>query len=228
MIIVRKAVLIIHGFAGGTYDEEELAFHLQKNYKFDVYQITLPGHEKRSFKKIKYNDWIEYSEKKIEQLINYGYDSIYLVGHSMGGVIATYLANKYHQVKKLVLAAPAFNYITMQNNDTLELLKGGVNLIKNNEKDEIVSRFMKLPLSTIGEFKNLVEKYKEEYKKLSIPTLILHGDNDTVVPIASSKVIIDEINTNKKELIVVEKAGHDLFKNCKIETLNKVENFLKR
>ena len=41
---LRKAVLIIHGFAGGTYDEEELANYLKLNTRYDVYQFTLPGH----------------------------------------------------------------------------------------------------------------------------------------------------------------------------------------
>ena len=30
-MIFRKAILIIHGFAGGTYDEENLANYLELN-----------------------------------------------------------------------------------------------------------------------------------------------------------------------------------------------------
>ena len=33
----RKAVLIIHGLAGGTYDEEPLANYLELNRKLDVF-----------------------------------------------------------------------------------------------------------------------------------------------------------------------------------------------
>ena len=47
----------------------------------------------------------------LNYLIKHGYKSIYLIGHSMGGVIASYLATKYKQVKKLVLAAPSFTHI---------------------------------------------------------------------------------------------------------------------
>ena len=100
-MLFRKAILIIHGFAGGTYDEEDLAFHLELNRSFDVYQFTLPGHNK-NLSKVKYQEWIKASESKIEWLINKGYNNIYLIGHSMGGVIATYLSTKYRQVKKLL------------------------------------------------------------------------------------------------------------------------------
>ena len=82
LILLRKAVLIIHGFAGGTYDQEKLANYLEKNYRFDVYSFTLPGHAKRSFKTVKYSDWIVACEEQIETLIDYGYKDIYLIGHS--------------------------------------------------------------------------------------------------------------------------------------------------
>ena len=58
MILFRKAVLIIHGFAGGTYDQERLANYLERHAKLDVYSFTLPGHEKRTFKTAKYQEWI--------------------------------------------------------------------------------------------------------------------------------------------------------------------------
>ena len=48
---LRKAVLIIHGFAGGTYDEERLAFYLTM-HNYDVFTFTLPGHDKIFFNKV--------------------------------------------------------------------------------------------------------------------------------------------------------------------------------
>ena len=60
--------------------------------------------------KITYELWIDKAKQEIEYLINKGYKKIYVLGHSMGGVIATYIATQYKEVKKLVLAAPAFEY----------------------------------------------------------------------------------------------------------------------
>ena len=227
MILFRKAVLIIHGFAGGTYDEENLANFLEKNSRLDVYSFTLPGHEKKTFHSPKYSDWIKCCEQQVEMLINYGYKDIYLIGHSMGGVIACYLANKYKQVKKMVLAAPAFNYLTMDdNNGKLETLKKGISVIKNNDKDEIITRFLKLPLSSVSEFSKLVEKYKNVYKKISVPVLILHGDKDTLVPLQSSKNVYDSIAFYKKELIVLNGVTHDIFREVENNILEKIESFL--
>lgn len=200
MILFRKAVLIIHGFAGGTYDQERLANYLERHAKLDVYSFTLPGHEKRTFKTAKYQEWIKASEEMIDSLIKDGYRSIYLIGHSMGGVIATYLSSKYPQVKKLVLAAPAFNYLVVEGeSSTMDKFKSGINMVINNDRDEVFTRFLKLPITSFNEFTKLVDKYKDSYKDVNVPTLILQGDKDTLVPIKSSMELYENLPVKKKK-----------------------------
>ena len=72
--------------------------------------------------KVTRNDWINKAEEEIEKIINNGYREIYIIGHSMGGVIASYLASKYKEVTKLVLAAPAFHYLAF-NGDKVDVAK---------------------------------------------------------------------------------------------------------
>lgn len=202
MILFRKAVLIIHGFAGGTYDQERLANYLERHAKLDVYSFTLPGHEKRTFKTAKYQEWIKASEEMIDSLIKDGYRSIYLIGHSMGGVIATYLSSKYPQVKKLVLAAPAFNYLVVEGeSSTMDKFKSGINMVINNDRDEVFTRFLKLPITSFSEFTKLVDKYKDSYKDVNVPTLILQGDKDTLVPIKSSMELYENLPVKEKILL---------------------------
>ena len=69
----RKAILIIHGFAGGTYDEEQLANYLELNRDFDVFQFTLPGHDK-NLSKVEHQEWVTASANQIEWLIKNGYN----------------------------------------------------------------------------------------------------------------------------------------------------------
>ena len=95
----RIGVLIIHGLAGGTYDQENLAKYLQLNRKFDVFYFTLPGHDVKDRRMATCEEWIRSSEEQMQYLIEHGYRKIYLIGHSMGGVIATHLAKNYRQVK---------------------------------------------------------------------------------------------------------------------------------
>ena len=75
IMLLKKAVLIIHGFAGGTYDEEYLANYLELK-GFDVYTFTLPGHDRMLFNKITKEDWIESARIHLEMLINNKYKQI--------------------------------------------------------------------------------------------------------------------------------------------------------
>lgn len=228
-MLFRKAILIIHGFAGGTYDEEELANYLELNKHYDVFQYTLPGHEK-NLSKVKYQEWINASEKKVEWLIKNGYNSIYLIGHSMGGVIATYLATKYNKIKKLVLAAPAFQYLDVID-DSLNIsnsIKMTPKVIKTYGGDEIFARLLKLNPSSIREFMFLVKKYYNYPKLIKCPILLLQGNNDNLVPLTSVKYVYDSVLSKIKKIIYINGATHDIFRsvnNEKIFTL--VEEFFK-
>ena len=225
----RKAVLIIHGFAGGTYDEEQLANYLELNKDFDVFQFTLPGHE-RNLSKVEYHEWISGSEKQVEWLIKNGYSKIYLIGHSMGGVIATYIASRYKQVKKLVLAAPAFHYLNVIKDDlnVSESLKGAPKILKDYGSDEIIARILKLNVSVLKEFMDLVKEYYDYPKELTCKLLILQGKSDNLVPISSSEYVYESAKTKDKKLVLLDDITHEIFRSKKKEDIFKiVEKFLK-
>lgn len=228
-MLFKKAILIIHGFAGGTYDQEELANYLRLNKKFDVFQFTLLGHD-RNLSKVKHLEWIEASEKQLEWLIGKGYKSIYLIGHSMGGVIATYLVSKYKEVKKLVLAAPAFQYLNVVKEDlnVKDSLKVAPKVIKTYGSDEIVARFLKLNIVVLKEFMDLVKEYYDYPKAVKCPVLIIQGKNDNLVSIESSKYVYDSVKSRTKKIVFVDELTHDVFRNInKYDIFNLVEKFLK-
>lgn len=215
---MKKAVLIIHGFAGGTYDEEYLSFYLELN-GFDVYNFTLPGHERTLFKKVRKEDWINSCEEHLKLLINNGYKRIYIIGHSMGGLLACHLAYKYKEVKRLVLAAPAFKYLTFDN-DSFNISNAIINspkLLKYYSKEDIISRAIQFPKSVIKEFMDLVDESQELPQNINCPILIIHGRNDQIVPIKSSKDIINNFKSKSKNLIVFEGITHDIFRSDKKE-----------
>ena len=228
-MLFRKAILVIHGFAGGTYDMEELANYLELNRTFDVYQFTLPGHDK-NLSKVKYEEWIKASEEKVEMLINNGYKNIYLIGHSMGGVIATYLATKYREVKKLVLAAPAFHYLNIVNDklNIKESLKVTPKILGQYKGAEIFARFLKLNIGATKELMTLVKKYYYTPSAVICPVLILHGTEDHLVPRSSTEYVYNELTKNTKKLIYINGINHDIFRNDRKEELFYIiEDFLK-
>lgn len=224
----KKAVLVIHGFAGGVYDEEKLINYLQLNKSFDVFSYTLPGHEK-NLSKVNYEDWMDKSIEQVEWLIQNNYKTIYVIGHSMGGVIASFLATKYKQIKKLVLAAPAFEYLQVKQ-DSINLVKNikeTPSIIKTHSFEEVFSRLLKLNIGAVKEFRKLVKAYYDCPKNIDIPILILQGTNDKIVPISSSTYVYESVKSKTKKLVIINDATHDIFKDRKIDEINKlVEKFL--
>ncbi len=226
----RKAILLIHGFAGGNYDYGDLGNDLELFRSFDVFTFTLPGHDKVVINRVTREDWIKKAETQIEKLINNGYHEIYIIGHSMGGVIASYLASKYKEVKKLVLAAPAFRYFSFKNDklDVVQSLKKVPKLFKEYPSEEILSRFFKVPITTIKEFMKLVEEHTNDIEKITCPTLILWGTKDEIVPKDSVNYVFDNISSKSVTLFEIKTLTHDLFINDRYEDVKKIITFFLR
>ena len=230
MIRFRKAILLIHGFAGGTYDEESLAFKLELDKKLDVYSFTLPGHDKSIIIKVKKEDWVNACEEKINLLINSGYKEIYVIGHSMGGVLASLLATRHPEVKKLVLVAPAFEALDSKDGsiNIFGSIKKAPQIIKTYSKDEVISRMSKMPIPMIFEFQKLIKENQDLPPKIKCPTLLIHGTNDQIVPISSSEKIYGELKVPVKKFLVVEGSTHDMFKGKKKDVvMNEIHKFLR-
>lgn len=229
MFKYRKAVLIIHGFAGGTYDEEPLLFHLQPMLEFDVYNFTLPGHMTNLSSDVEYMDWIKAVDERINRLKKMGYKKIYLVGHSMGGVLATHAAIKHVEVKKIVLVAPAFQYLSTDDaNSFIKAIKSGPEIIKKYQAKEVISRVLKVSITQVKEFMKLVQLSQENPSLLNIPTLIIQGLDDQIVPYKSSEKIFDEMHC-PKWLIEIDGVTHDVFRGKMVSDINKeIGIFLKK
>lgn len=221
-MIFRKAILLVHGFAGGIYDYGTLANDLQLFLDFDVYTFTLPGHDKMVISKVKKEDWIKAAETQVETLIKRGYKRIYIVGHSMGGVIACHLAKKYPQVKKLILASPAFRYFTFKNDkfDLIASLKQTPAIIKDYSLEVVMSRVFKVPINTALEFMKLVKEHYNDPKSITCPTMIIYGNNDRIVPIESAKHVYNSLKSEVNYLFTMDNVTHDVFTSPRHEEIN--------
>ena len=227
-MLFRKAILIIHGFGGGTYDEEYLENRLELIRNFDVFTFTLPGHDGLFKSNMKENEWIKKTDEMIDFLIKNNYKTIYVIGHSMGGVLASRLASKHKEIKKLVLLAAAFRYLEFKddNIDVVKSLKKTPELVKDY-KEEFLSRLIKMPPNAIKEFIKTVKNNEYVLKNINIPTLIIQGTSDSLVPLETADYIYNEIPSTNKEVLILDGVNHDIFKSTKKEeTTEEIIKFL--
>jgi esterase/lipase len=146
----------------------------------------------------------------------------------MGGVIATLLASKYNEVKKLVLVAPSFSHIEKEEGSLLKATRKIPSIIKAYSFSEFETRIKKLPVTALKEFFDLVEQYQFVYKDVDIPVMILHGSKDQMVPIDTTRRIFDELKNNHKEYVTIKNYYHDVFNGKKLHIINnEIIKFLK-
>ena len=224
MIIFRKAILIIHGFTGNLYDNEYLMNYLELDPNYDVYARTLPGHNQDRFNNAKMDDWLQFVDNQVKELINNGYKTIYVIGHSMGGILTTYVAGKYPQIKKIVLINAAFDYINLKQNKE-DLLDRDLEKYSHLwEKALRTSPFM------FYEFTKLVKKGQSFLPKVKCPVLILRSTRDEIIPYKTGDLIYDKIGTDKnnKWITDVKGAWHTIISSNRKEiTSGYIKSFLK-
>jgi len=102
----ERAVLCCHGFTGFPGELAKIALDLYEA-GFDVFVPRYSGHgtSKEDFLQSKASDWLGTADNAMRSL-QQTYSSVYLVGHSMGGLIALILSARYG-VKRMSLYAPA-------------------------------------------------------------------------------------------------------------------------
>jgi len=174
------------------------------------------------------------------------FDEVYIIGFSMGGVIASHLASKFG-CEKLVLLAPAFKYIESTNlgKDFFEIIREEIKtssfadlfkpkimdsigeIIEKKYKDEAVvfKKYLKgkvaPSLRAYLNFMLLVDKLDNEIEIKDTPVRIYIGEHDELVPIKSALHIYNQIESKNKRLIILPHVYHDLMNSTLREDLSK-------
>jgi carboxylesterase len=91
-----RACLLIHGFVGTPAELRELGEALA-DQGIRAHGIVLPGHEgnPEGLISIGWKQWLAYTEEALAELAQYRY--VFLMGLSMGGVLALLLAGRHPQ-----------------------------------------------------------------------------------------------------------------------------------
>jgi carboxylesterase len=152
-------LLIYSRLTGSPYEVEPLVVYLRERTDWTLICPTLPGHgESQTLKGIHFRQWLDHAEVELNKLFQ-SCDVVYVIGFSMGGLIACFLAANY-PVDKLILLSAAAYYINPKQL-TADLLEIGIDLINGNLPDnELFSRYKRkiteTPLATTRQFRSLV------------------------------------------------------------------------
>lgn len=204
--------IIFHGFTGlhtGTKFSYTTISRILEERGIGTIRLDFlgTGDSDLAFKDMTFKDELECAILILKEVQNMsGITDIYLLGHSMGGAIASEVAKLYPNViKKMCLWAPAFNL-----SEDIEYLKGKVPQADYYDHSgfEISDEFVEDIIS------------RDFYKDLDIyknKLMIIHGTKDTTVPYKISNRYLKSFNNSI--FYAIENATHN-YDN--LEHINKV------
>lgn len=203
--------LCIHGFTGSPEELAPLAAYLQEKTDWQVVVPTLPGHGNgATLEGISHKDWVAYAEKELKKLLS-ACDEVYVIGFSMGGLIASILAAAY-PVSKLVLLSAAAFYVNPRQlyRDIKEMISDSLkgNLQGNEMFQRYKRKIIHTPFSATFEFRKIVMLVRPLLKKIKIPTFIVQGEGDGIVPPKSAAFLYSRIGSDIKKIHMEPGAKH--------------------
>lgn len=203
----RPIIISSHGF--GSNKNSSTYTNLQSRLNdanISVLRFDFFGHgeSEGKFEDITISEGVDDILGAIKFLKQTGYSKIGLLGSSFGGICSIMAASKVKDLYILVLKSPVSDYTSMQ------LLKHGQDGVRKwREGGYIIhtshdGKKHRLNYTFFDDFKNN-DAYASA-TRIEIPALIVHGDQDEVVPIEQSKKTCGLIKGCRLEII--EGLGH--------------------
>lgn len=207
-VSLEKVVIMCHGFTGdksewGWFDQVAQSLY---ETGFSVLAFDFSGCGESDDDSLAVHKQVSDLASAIEWVQSQGFTAIGVLGHSLGGLVA--LRAHHPAIKSLVLTAPVTDkkedYATKFTDEQREELASTGIITKTRDKGVrrtfIIDKQMIIDRSTLDQ--------DELLQDMRLPALIVHGDEDDVVPLAWSQSAIQKMPSGS-DLHVIHGAGHD-------------------
>lgn len=215
-------VLILHGF--NTSCRQNPFYRLtkalwKKNFLTLRFDFCCHGRSEGDMTKVKAEDFIKDAEVFFSYADNLPFvGEIFLVGYSMGGIIASHLAVMHKErVSKLVLFSPAADI----QHWACEGFLFGTSYDPENPPEILETEQFRVGKPYLQSAKNII--VYDHLKELKIPALLVYGEEDEYVP-AEFFLRYQEYLKDLKVAAVPE-AGHLWMKNAEV-AVQEITDFL--
>ncbi len=201
-----EPLILVHGLSASTLwwmrNVSELAHH------YRVYLVDLPGFGAMHFPRGRFvltnaASWL------LSWMEAIGLKRAHFIGHSMGGYICLWIAAHHPEaVCRLVLVAPAIRpHVQTVTGYFVPLLIGLRYVMPSFLWILCFDALRAGPLTLLRTTRDLIAvDVQEEIQAVTVPTLLIWGENDTLVPSSLAYALHKEMPDST--LVLLKKAGH--------------------
>ena len=221
----EKTIVLVHGLGASAERWEFVIPEFSKHYRVIVPDLIGFGYSDKPLVDYTTEFFSDFISSFFQEL---GLNKINIIGSSLGGQItAKYASDQLHTIDHLVLVSPSGimksstpaldAYVMAALYPDLEVAKnafqmmaGGTRQVQQKVIEDFVKR-MKLPnakmafMSTLLGLKNS-ELTTNSLKKISVPTLIIWGEHDPVIPIKYADEFVSSIQDCR--FYMMDNSGH--------------------
>jgi Lysophospholipase len=234
----RAIIVGVHGFAEHTGRYHNLGNFLAQN-GYALYMYDLRGHGKSQGEKgyiDKFENFVEDTVAFFESVKTFFPEKkVFLLGHSMGGLIAVHTAGVLgDKINGLITSGAAVQLETSTRDRIMVSLMSKIapkSRVKLPVKVECLStdpevgkRYIEDPLvlkevtmKLLFEFSRGVLGARDAIQKIRVPALVMHGSRDCLVPVEASKMLFEGLGVQDKTLKIYDGMLHEIFNEVEKE-----------
>ncbi len=245
----KTTLIFIHGVSGSS--SAWIPYENKFKEKFNILSVDLRGHGK-SIKPKEYESYkIELFAEDIHNLLEYlNIKKIIIISHSFGSLVTLAFADKYQDmISGIIFLSPQYKVEDMISAKIIKpFVYGIVSLLPIPKSIKAGKHIDYSKYLNSGDW-NIPRMYadikntslttylyctKQTYffdgqkilEKIIVPTLIIHGKNDTVFPVKYAMEINSMVTGS--EIVIIENTNHILVLNNFNEVSTLIEKFIKK
>ena len=202
--------LLIHGFRGSPQEMRGLGEFLARK-GFTVLGVRLAGHgdDPHQVSKTTWRDWVASAREGLQELEG-RCRQVFVVGLSIGGLIALYLAMQHRTEGAVVMSTP------------ISLKAWQVHAVS-------ILKYVVSWLFCVVSIVELMRYVRENLSRVKAPVLVVQGVKDPHVPPSHARYIHDHVGSEDKELVWFPNSGHAITLDGERESVwAKVYEFIAR
>ena len=234
----RSGCLLLHGFSSMPEEMRLLGRYL-RDQDFSVLGLRFAGHATHPWDlaRTHWRDWLVNVEEGLA-ILQSVCDRIFIIGQSMGGMVALLSAARYPLTGVVTLSTP-YDLDEDWRSRTVRLwsffipfiFKGRTPIydLRSARREKDYPAYPYFPTRILAEVEDLKREMRAELDRVVVPALIIQSRNDPGVSVQNAEHLFSALHSPDKELFFLDQGGHSIANDpLSVPAFEKICQFLKR